>query len=275
MLWALTRELRTLLSLHQHLDQGQSFEHACKSQKPMIFDKRRPAYQKAIQRLPMKRLHKLLLMAQRLDLAVKGASPVPLWAGLHDLAMSMSGARGILSETPGPTGLVQIISTLPFCLKSHDVCFYTIDSSAKNACSPTSLRKKTMKTVRAYLATLLIAALVLASLPVVAAPTAPQGMDLVSTQSVLAGDRAGADRERINEILARADVQDQLLKQGVNPADVEARVAALSDAEAQQMAQQLEELPAGAGVIGALFAVFIILLITDILGLTDVYPFTR
>ena len=132
-----------------------------------------------------------------------------------------------------------------------------------------------MKTVRAYLSTLLIAALVLTSLPVVAAPTAPHGMDLVSTQSVLAGDRAGADRERINEILARADVQDQLLKQGVNPADVEARVAALSDAEAQQMAQQLEQLPAGAGVIGALFAVFVILLVTDILGLTDVYPFTR
>ncbi|MCB8890314.1 DNA polymerase III subunit delta [Vreelandella malpeensis] len=99
-LWALTRELRTLLSLHQHLDQGQSFEHACKTQKPMIFDKRRPAYQKAINRLPMKRLHKLLLMAQRLDLAVKGASAVPLWPGLHDLAMTLSGAKGILAETP-------------------------------------------------------------------------------------------------------------------------------------------------------------------------------
>ncbi|MFI0473962.1 DNA polymerase III subunit delta [Halomonas sp. HMF6819] len=99
-LWALTRELRTLLSLHQHLDQGQSFEHACKTQKPMIFDKRRPAYQKAIGRLPMKRLHKLLLMAQRLDLAVKGASGVPLWPGLHDLAMTMGGAKGILAETP-------------------------------------------------------------------------------------------------------------------------------------------------------------------------------
>lgn len=99
-LWALTRELRTLLSLHQHLDQGQSFEHACKTQKPMIFDKRRPAYQKAISRLSMKRLHKLLLMAQRLDLAVKGASHVPLWPGLHDLAMTMAGAKGILAETP-------------------------------------------------------------------------------------------------------------------------------------------------------------------------------
>ncbi|MGO2264532.1 PA2779 family protein [Halomonas sp.] len=134
-----------------------------------------------------------------------------------------------------------------------------------------------MKTLRAYLSTLLIAALVITSLPVAAAPAAPQSMDLVSTQSVLAGDRVGADRERINEILARADVQDQLLKQGVDLDEVDARVAALSDAEAQQMAQQLDQLTAGAGggVIGALFAVFIILLITDILGLTDVYPFTR
>ena len=132
-----------------------------------------------------------------------------------------------------------------------------------------------MKTLRAYLSTLLIAALVITSLPVAAAPAAPQSMDLVSTQSVLSADRAGADRERINEILARADVQDQLLKQGVDLEEVEARVAALSDAEAQQMAEQLEQLPAGAGVVGALFAVFIILLVTDILGLTDVYPFTR
>ncbi|MEL7980491.1 PA2779 family protein [Vreelandella titanicae] len=132
-----------------------------------------------------------------------------------------------------------------------------------------------MKTLRAYLSTLLIAALVITSLPVAAAPTAPQSMDLVSTQSVLAVDRAGADRERINEILARADVQDQLVKQGVDLDEVEARVASLSDAEAQQMADQLEQLPAGAGVVGALFAVFIILLVTDILGLTDVYPFTR
>lgn len=99
-LWVLTRELRTLLSLYQHLDQGQSFEHACKAQKPPIFDKRRPAYQQALNRLPTKRLHKLLLFAQRLDLAIKGASPVPLWDGLHDLALTLAGGRGPLAESP-------------------------------------------------------------------------------------------------------------------------------------------------------------------------------
>ncbi|EPC03645.1 DNA polymerase III subunit delta [Litchfieldella anticariensis FP35 = DSM 16096] len=99
-LWSLTRELRTLLSLYQHLDQGQSFEHACKAQKPPIFDKRRPAYQQALNRLPVKRLHKLLLFSQRLDLAIKGASDIPLWDGLHDLALTLAGGRGLLAESP-------------------------------------------------------------------------------------------------------------------------------------------------------------------------------
>ncbi|SEK48352.1 DNA polymerase III subunit delta [Halomonas daqiaonensis] len=99
-LWALSRELRILLSIQQHLDQGQSLEHACKAQKPPIFEKRRPAYQQAIARLPLKRLHKLLLFAQRLDLAIKGGSSVPLWDGLHDLALTLAGGRGLLAELP-------------------------------------------------------------------------------------------------------------------------------------------------------------------------------
>ncbi|CAM3305971.1 DNA polymerase III subunit delta [Halomonas lysinitropha] len=99
-LWALSRELRILLSIQQHLDQGQSLEHACKAQKPPIFEKRRPAYQQAMARLPLKRLHKLLLFAQRLDLAIKGASSVPLWDGLHDLALTLAGGRGLLAELP-------------------------------------------------------------------------------------------------------------------------------------------------------------------------------
>nr|WP_300308176.1 DNA polymerase III subunit delta [Halomonas sp.] len=97
-LWALTREIRTLLSLHQHLDQGQSFEHACKAQKPPIFDKRRPAYQEAIRRLPLRRLHKLLMFAQRLDLSVKGSNDLPLREGLQDLALTLAGGRGLLAE---------------------------------------------------------------------------------------------------------------------------------------------------------------------------------
>ncbi|WP_290786573.1 PA2779 family protein [Halomonas sp.] len=131
-----------------------------------------------------------------------------------------------------------------------------------------------MKKICRILSPLLIAALVLGSVSVAAAPIAP-GSDLITTQAALNAEHGQADRERIHEILARDDVRDQLIEQGVDLAEVEARVAALSDAEAAQMADQLEQLPAGASVVGALFAVFVILLVTDILGLTNVFPFTR
>ncbi|TDX32372.1 DNA polymerase III delta subunit [Modicisalibacter xianhensis] len=99
-LWALTRELRTLLSLQQHLDQGQSLEHACKAQRPMIPDKRRPNYQQALSRLPHRRLHKLLLFSQRIDLAIKGGIELPVWDALNDLALTLAGGRGLLAELP-------------------------------------------------------------------------------------------------------------------------------------------------------------------------------
>jgi hypothetical protein len=77
-------------------------------------------------------------------------------------------------------------------------------------------------------------------------------------------------------LLAREEVRAALAERGVDPAQVEARVAALSDREAELLAERLDEVPAGANsVLGILFAVFIILLITDILGLTKVFPFTK
>jgi hypothetical protein len=60
---------------------------------------------------------------------------------------------------------------------------------------------------------------------------------------------------------------------------VKARVAALSDEEVAQLAAKIDSLPvgadAGASIIGALVLIFIVLLITDILGVTKVFPFTR
>ena len=86
-------------------------------------------------------------------------------------------------------------------------------------------------------------------------------------------------RERIASALERRDVRAQLEALGVNPADVTARVAALTDDEAAQLATRIDQLPAGGdgvgAVVGALVLIFIVLLITDILGLTHVFPFTK
>ena len=100
----------------------------------------------------------------------------------------------------------------------------------------------------------------------------PSYAGIVSTDTAL----AAGDRDRVAAMLDRADVRSQLQALGVEPADVKARVEALSDAEAAQLAGRLNELPAGGnGIIGAIVFVFLVLLITDILGLTKIFPFTR
>jgi hypothetical protein len=62
---------------------------------------------------------------------------------------------------------------------------------------------------------------------------------------------------------------------GVDKSEAQARVAALTDAEAASMANQIDSMPAGGDILGVLLFVFVLLLVTDILGLTKVFPFTR
>ena len=84
------------------------------------------------------------------------------------------------------------------------------------------------------------------------------------------------DQGRMIELLDRAEVQAQLQAYGVSVAEAKARVAALTDEEAAQLAAHIDSLPAGGvGIISALLIVFLVLLLTDILGFTKVFPFTR
>lgn len=106
----------------------------------------------------------------------------------------------------------------------------------------------------------------------------PANAALVSTEQAagtVASANASAERARIQDWLARADVVSQMQSLGVSAAEAQQRVAALSDEEARDLAGRMDELPAGGDVIGVLFAVFIVLLVTDILGFTKVFPFTR
>ena len=99
---------------------------------------------------------------------------------------------------------------------------------------------------------------------------------MIATAQVAAADTAAQVRARLASELQRADVQAALERNGIALDAAQARVAALSDAEAAALAQQVDSLPAGGdGFVGALVFIFVLLLVTDILGLTKVYPFTR
>lgn len=122
-----------------------------------------------------------------------------------------------------------------------------------------------MKKYRRFVASFLAVTVLGTALP----PPAFAGM--VATESVAAGAR-----DRVSLALQRADVSARLEALGVKPADLKARVDALSDKEAAELAAQLDALPAGGdGIVGAILLVFLVLLLTDIVGLTKVFPFTR
>lgn len=100
---------------------------------------------------------------------------------------------------------------------------------------------------------------------------------LVSTEQVARmadAQEAGPGHARLTAALSRADVRAAMERQGVDPELAIERVAALTDDEAGQLAEKINSAPAG-GIIGALLLVFFVLLVTDILGLTKVFPFTR
>ena len=102
---------------------------------------------------------------------------------------------------------------------------------------------------------------------------------LISTEQVAHSQgvrTATAQRDYVNATLARADVVAGLHERGVSVDQARARVAALTDDEVAIVAHTLDTAPAGAAdVLGVLLTVFIVLLVTDILGFTKIFPFTR
>lgn len=102
---------------------------------------------------------------------------------------------------------------------------------------------------------------------------------MIGTPAVVAAQQQEANRERIVAFLAREDVQQVMVRHGVDSAEAQNRVASLSDSEVAKISKAMDEMPAGGDglgtVVGAMVLIFLILLVTDLLGLTHVYPFVR
>lgn len=129
--------------------------------------------------------------------------------------------------------------------------------------------------MKRLIVTLLVTMLGFQSLVVVPAQAA-----MISTSDVIAADNSlASDRDRLNALMQREDVRAEMRRQGVDPDEAAARVAALSDTEVAQLTAQIDELPAGQSaigvIVGAIVLVFLVLLITDLLCLTSVFNFTR
>ena len=102
---------------------------------------------------------------------------------------------------------------------------------------------------------------------------------MVRTETVWTLSTAKSVRENLSQFLKREDVKAIMTAQGISPIEAKARVDSLSDAEIKQIADKMNQLPAGGStvgvIIGAAVIIFIVLVITDILGYTDIFTFVK
>ncbi|NNG11994.1 MAG: PA2779 family protein [Halobacteria archaeon] len=111
----------------------------------------------------------------------------------------------------------------------------------------------------------LILQLLIATFP----PTALAG--LIQTPDAIAAEDRSTTRQQLNEALDREDVQRQLVQLGIEPDTAQQRIAALTDTEIAQLRQHLDALPAGAGVLEVIGVVFVVLLILELVGVTNIF----
>ena len=103
--------------------------------------------------------------------------------------------------------------------------------------------------------------------------------DMIDTGTAIAMTRQNDARARIVSFLDRQDVQLAMEQQGIAAEEARLRVASLTDDEVMQVSRVMDQLPAGGDgvgvVIGAAVLIFVILLLTDIAGLTHVFSFVN
>lgn len=100
---------------------------------------------------------------------------------------------------------------------------------------------------------------------------------MIGTKAVLVDEEMQYAREKVRAFLDREDVWTALTAQGIDPLEAKARLDSLSDAEIQQISDRIDQLPAGGGVLEAVaiiaIVLFLVLLILDMIGVTDVFTF--
>ena len=113
----------------------------------------------------------------------------------------------------------------------------------------------------------------------IAVPYQPLLAAMVPTDSTMYQIKAQDARDHLKTFISRNDIKKSLISQGIDPDEAKTRVDSLSDDEVIEVADKIEQLPAGGGVFGAIIGaaliVFLVLLLTDILGYTDVFPFVK
>ena len=98
---------------------------------------------------------------------------------------------------------------------------------------------------------------------------------IVTSAELVTQEQYKIDRNKLLRSLDREEVKIALTNQGVDPEFAKQRVMSMTNDEIRLMNQHMDELPAGAGFLEVALIVFLVLLFTDIMGYTDIFPFVK
>jgi len=93
-----------------------------------------------------------------------------------------------------------------------------------------------------------------------------------SSEQVIANQQFNFNKQQVLSYVDSAEVQNKLIELGVSPADAKQRIVNMTAEELSALNSQMNEMPAG-GILGVVVTVLVVVVITDLMGLTDVYPF--
>lgn len=98
---------------------------------------------------------------------------------------------------------------------------------------------------------------------------------VVSTSDMLVEHQQFENKQAVKDFVNRDDVKQQMLDLGVSPQDVDSRINSMTASELAELNSSLQDAPAGAGIVGVVLTIFIVFVITDVIGATDIFPFIR
>ncbi|MEE2733025.1 MAG: PA2779 family protein [Pseudomonadota bacterium] len=127
-------------------------------------------------------------------------------------------------------------------------------------------------TLPANLKRRILARLMAALMVVVSLMSASAQAAMVTTGELATHTTQQQTQAQVLALLSQAEARDTLLNLGVDPADVEQRVQAMTPAELQAFSAQVEDMQAGGSAVGVIVLVFVILIVLDLLGTTNIFP---
>ena len=105
-------------------------------------------------------------------------------------------------------------------------------------------------------------------------PMAPLQAAIIGNEALINQAPSALTRDNMQELLGQESARQQMQAWGVSPELITARINRLTDAELARINQEADTLKAGGtNVLGVLLIIFIVFVITDVIGATNIFPF--